>query len=1483
MKNRKLGIYFFFDEKGIARDFTVEFVKGLKNVCTEVCIVVNGKLTDESYAKFKTVVDNVWIRKNIGFDVWAYKEMIAHLGWEYVRSFNELVLCNFTCYGPVYPFNEMFDKMEKKECDFWGAVKHPEQPVYLLPNKKGYIHEHLMSYFIVVRERMLKSEDFKLYWECVPEINTKRESTAYHETVFTKHFEDLGYKSDAYVDLERYKNRCFNSSIILANELLIKDRCPLVKRRAFIFPEYEGLLNISISNQSVELMDYINNNTEYDANLIWDDMLQTQKMSLLHNNMHLTNVFSSMYSIESKKQVCLCIYLASKLCVDLLVKHIESLVRVGKVVLLYADDEIAGYAKEILEIFGIKEDNLKKVEIISNRVTLDCIKVIKEDVKGYDYTCCIFNYNIVKQSLQITEEDYISYTYSTLFENVNYINNIIARFESQPRLGLMVPAEATFSAYYGQNIARNKHNMKNNLEIYDKLGFSIPFDDGDFYNNQSAFWVRKEVLEEVNTTLEDEKKYKTLWTSNTMDFFLPMFVQDYGYYVATTITEKLASVNITHNNYMKKYFLNIAEKTTGQIYWRYLDMINNSLKKERVVVNESKIMPSRDEIVNTQFSFKEVLNIVKKYPKNWNSYRKSKKNTKQAIDAPVYTYLRNVSIENERLVLYFMCGNKEINTSYVMLNGRKYYAKKELTEAQKDLVKYVADYSKAYAVFFEIPLDVIKNQLITLHANENKQIFFKWASGVSYNALELKKLGLYSRIASEGYYIQTKKEYINGIIKSSEYTAQDKKIFKRLIKIKNNNVTLMSENLGAADNTYQLFKYCVEQGENVYFIVSQQVYDSMPDSVYKERVVVHNSDRHIELIQQSCRWITSFSLRGELFPTNNYFKDIHYNMMDAKWIFIPHGMAIGDKKVSMLYKYAWDNPDTTYASSKAEAEAYANIYGFQNVTYLGSPRMDKWENVKINENEIFMFFTWRMGMSKGRTSYFSKFEESPYYKTIVKIVENVRRKYPNYKINYAFHHEIVKCGYDANIKEALKDQDVDFIYLNNNQGIADFNERFGSSKYLITDFSSVAFDFAYKKDGISIYYLEDDFISYHYELNDVFYEQHLGVVARNVEELLGHLKTKKVSQTAKSRRQQFFYDMNGGNAQRVYNAIFKGNNPSEVMNTNISKKDKGEIRRLGIYFFFDPDGIVDDYVYYYLDEFKKNCQEVCVVVNGSIRDEYKEKLINTVDKVIVRENIGFDSWAYKEAIRAYGYDYIADNYDELVLNNFTNFGPVYPFEEMFEVMSNKECDFWGHNRYLAMKGQRFDDVEMVDHLQSYFTVFRKTILKSKYFKKYWEELQCPTNYIEAIKFHEIRYTKYFEELGYISKEFIPYGAYDASCNNAPLYMAYSQVAEHKSPLLKRKIFFTKDGMFEFPVRDSQSIPELIEYIKTSTNYDVKLILQNISRTQNLEEELTKKEKDEISQKYKSAKNGARNIQEIRKANAEKNKVYDKEKFFKSFE
>lgn len=445
-------------------------------------------------------------------------------------------------------------------------------------------------------------------------------------------------------------------------------------------------------------------------------------------------------------------------------------------------------------------------------------------------------------------------------------------------------------------------------------------------------------------------------------------------------------------------------------------------------------------------------------------------------------------------------------------------------------------------------------------------------------------------------------------------------------------------------------------------------------------------------------------------------------------------------------------------------------------------------------------------------------------------------------------------------------------------GAEEFNRHFGSAKYLITDFSSVAYDFSYKNDSIAIYYLEDNFVKYHYDLEPAFFDIHLGIVTKNKAELLQALSLKKPTQDMMKRRKDFFYQLDNKNASRVYEAIFKEEPTNSFYNPRQQEAPIIHKQRLGIYFFYDGDGIVDDYVYYYLKEFRKVCKEVCVVVNGKIDNVYKKRLESYSDKLIIRDNVGFDSWAYKAAIESYGYEKIANEYDEVILNNFTNFGPISSFEEMFSFMDTKECDFWGHNRYHATKGQRLDDVPMVDHLQSYFTVFRKTILQSKYFKQYWKTLQLPKTYVEAIKFHEIRYTKYFEELGYISSEYIPYSAYSSKCNNAPMYMAYSQMKEYHSPFLKRKVLFVKDGKWEFPLREEGTVYDIIQYIKQETSYDVKLIYENISRVQNLKQEMSEQEKIEIHEEYdkliKEANTEERKIQ----AYTLKNQIYDYEKF-----
>ena len=155
------------------------------------------------------------------------------------------------------------------------------------------------------------------------------------------------------------------------------------------------------------------------------------------------------------------------------------------------------------------------------------------------------------------------------------------------------------------------------------------------------------------------------------------------------------------------------------------------------------------------------------------------------------------------------------------------------------------------------------------------------------------------------------------------------------------------------------------------------------------------------------------------------------------------------------------------------------------------------------------------------------------------------------------------------------------------------------------------------------------------------------------------------------------------------------------------------MKRLCIYFFYDKDGIADDYVPFYLKAMREFFSEICVVVNGNLTEESNEKLKTVCDKLLIRENTGFDSWAYKEALYSYGLDYIAENFDEVLLNNFTCFGPIGSFKPMFDKMDKSVCDFWGHCRYYPSEGQKIGNVPIPEHLMSYFILFRKSILQSQ--------------------------------------------------------------------------------------------------------------------------------------------------------------------------
>lgn len=268
------------------------------------------------------------------------------------------------------------------------------------------------------------------------------------------------------------------------------------------------------------------------------------------------------------------------------------------------------------------------------------------------------------------------------------------------------------------------------------------------------------------------------------------------------------------------------------------------------------------------------------------------------------------------------------------------------------------------------------------------------------------------------------------------------------------------------------------------------------------------------------------------------------------------------------------------------------------------------------------------------------------------------------------------------------------------------------------------------------------------------------------------------------------------------------------------------MKRLCIYCFYDKDGIVDDYVLVCLRAIREFFSEICVVVNGNLTKESGEKLKSVCNNLLLRDNKGFDAWAYKEALCSYGFDYVAENLDEVLLSNFSCFAPIGSFKPMFDKM-DKTCDFWGHCRSYPSAGQMCGGQPIPEHLQSYFLLFRKHILQSDCWKGFWKTLKPINSYDDAILHYELRLTRYFEERGFVSASYTD-NRRKVGCNR-PLFDPYDMVVVDHSPFIKRKSFFAKSKTWEFYAPYSR-YNEVLRYISDHNLYDLRLIFSNLLRT-----------------------------------------------------
>ena len=308
-------------------------------------------------------------------------------------------------------------------------------------------------------------------------------------------------------------------------------------------------------------------------------------------------------------------------------------------------------------------------------------------------------------------------------------------------------------------------------------------------------------------------------------------------------------------------------------------------------------------------------------------------------------------------------------------------------------------------------------------------------------------------------------------------------VAKLLAKVSNifapeKKVWLIGENLGevAQDNGLAFFEYCINDKKrfNTYYVTKANNKNMNQLLVYKNNLVYYDTFAHMYLYHKAKYAIVAHGLR-DVIPSYMHNK---FNRNPLPVIYLQHGI-IAMKRL-FFKKNSYNNQIKRFiVSSDHEKDIMMDEMGFneQQIAVTGLARYDKlhdFSRENTNEKIIFVMPTWREWLLNDR----ELFTNSSFYKNYIDLLTNARLneilKENSTKLLFLPHFEIQKNYMD------LFDIDTQSnIALLNPREIS-VGEMIRKSSALITDYSSVAFDYAY---------LNKPVLFFHFDLNDYLYKR----------------------------------------------------------------------------------------------------------------------------------------------------------------------------------------------------------------------------------------------------------------------------------------------------------------------------------------------------------------------------------------------------------
>ena len=575
---KRIALYVIYDKDGKLDGFRKYYLQQLRQSVDYIVAIVSGSITPESRNELEKLTNDIFVRENKGLLAGAWVDGLAYVGWDRVYQYDELLMLNDSFFGPFFPLQDFFDSAEKSDADFYGCSQNFEEPTITRlgnkPLKHGFFRGSI-SYFYIIKKRLLTSSAFKTYWSKMPPISQDWDTYRFAEVDFFDYVKDNGFRIDAY-QTERLKTYFFNNLTHCMYRLLKEDKIPFIRMRALGTDLLGESLNFSYGQDPRQTLDYIEKYTQYDSDLIWNYLLRTKHLSYLYNQFQLK-------------------YVLSKGCVEKPFTYNAPIAVIGHIYGENAVRKIADYAQNFplstdFYITTNDERTKKSVNQEFRRRKLRFTCRVYSDKRGetatlwstyaqmvisgkYEYICYFHEKKLPVQGFTIAEEEFERRCYENLFGSPELVKNIINLLEKNPRLGVLGAPQPYHASYFDWAKRTWAGCYPTTLRLIKHLKLSVPIqpDVIPVFPYGHMFWFRAKALKkvlEVGSALEElrEDSKHSFSMVQAIERLYAFAAQDSGYYYADVINTDEARSDLVNFQYMIQSLCQIMSKH-GQ--WPY--------------------------------------------------------------------------------------------------------------------------------------------------------------------------------------------------------------------------------------------------------------------------------------------------------------------------------------------------------------------------------------------------------------------------------------------------------------------------------------------------------------------------------------------------------------------------------------------------------------------------------------------------------------------------------------------------------------------------------------------------------------------------------------------------------------------------------------------------------------------------------------------------------------------------------------------------